>query len=277
MSLFDLSGKIAVVTGATKGIGRGVIERLAEHGARVVASSRDQAACDDVAAQLNERYGGSGQVACGIACDIDSLEQIDRLATAAAERWGGIDILVGNAAILPYMGSSADTPPELFDRILTSNQHHNFRLCQAVRESMVGRGGGRIVLIGSASGHMPSPTVLAYAVAKAGLAHLARCLADEFAADGITVNCVAPGLIRSFSSRPLWEDEAVLGAITAGIPLRRIGEPDDIAGAVIFLASAAGGYVSGATIPVDGGRTTLSPPNLGPSATEKTMQGSTFN
>ena len=142
MSLFDLSGKIAVVTGATKGIGRGVIERLAEHGARVVASSRDQAACDEVAAQLNETYGGGEQIACGIACDIDSLEQIDHLAAASAERWGGIDILVGNAAILPYMGKSADTPPELFDRILTSNQHHNFRLCQAVRESMVRRGGG---------------------------------------------------------------------------------------------------------------------------------------
>ena len=277
MSLFDLSGKTAVVTGATKGIGRGVVERLAEHGARVIASSRDQAACDAVAAELNERFGGGEAIAAGIACDIDSLEQIDRLASASAERWGGIDILVGNAAILPYMGQSADTPPELFDRILTSNQHHNFRLCQAVRASMARRGGGRIVLIGSASGHMPSPTVLAYAVAKAGLAHMARCLADEFAADRITVNCVAPGLIRSFSSKPLWEDEAVLGAVTAGIPLGRIGEPDDIAGAVIFLASAAGGYVSGATIPVDGGRTTLSPPNLGASVTDKTMKGSTFN
>lgn len=277
MSLFDLSGKTAVVTGATKGIGRGVVERLAEHGARVIASSRDQAACEAVAAELNERYGSGQEIAAGIACDIDSLEQIDHLATASAERWGGIDILVGNAAILPYMGQSADTPPELFDRILTSNQHHNFRLCQAVRTSMAGRGGGRIVLIGSASGHLPSPTVLAYAVAKAGLAHMARCLADEFAADRITVNCVAPGLIRSFSSKPLWEDDAVLGAITAGIPLGRIGEPDDIAGAVIFLASAAGGYVSGATIPVDGGRTTLSPPNQGTSVTDQTMKGSTFN
>ncbi len=277
MSLFDLSGKIAVVTGGTKGIGRGVVERLAEHGARVIASSRDQVACDAVAAELNERYGSGQEIAASIACDIDSLEQIDHLATASAERWGGIDILVGNAAILPYMGQSADTPPELFDRILTSNQHHNFRLCQAVRGSMAQRGGGRIVLIGSASGHMPSPTVLAYAVAKAGLAHLARCLADEFAADRITVNCVAPGLIRSFSSKPLWEDEAVLGAVTASIPLGRIGEPDDIAGAVIFLASAAGGYVSGATIPVDGGRTTLSPPNQGASVTDQTMKGSTFN
>ncbi len=277
MSLFDLSGKSAVVTGATKGIGRGIIERLAEHGARVVVSSRDQAACDAVAAELNGRYGGGEEIACGIACDIDSLEQIDHLATASDERWGGIDILVGNAAILPYMGKSSDTPPELFDRILTSNQHHNFRLCQAVRGSMVQRGGGRIVLIGSTSGHMAAPTVLAYAVAKAGLAHLARCLADEFAADAITVNCVAPGLIRSFSSKPLWEDEAVLDAVTAGIPLRRIGEPDDIAGAVIFLTSAAGGYVSGATIPVDGGRSRLSPPNLGASVTDETMQGSTFN
>ena len=277
MSLFNLSGKIAVVTGATKGIGRGIVERLAEHGARVIVSSRDQAACDAVAVELNGRYGGGKEIACGIACDIDSLEQIDHLATASAERWDGIDILVGNAAILPYMGKSADTPPELFDRILTSNQHHNFRLCQAVRPSMARRGGGSIVLIGSRSGHTPSPTVLAYAVAKAGLAHLATCLADEFVGERITVNCVAPGLIRSFSSKPLWQDEAVLSAVTADIPLGRIGEPDDIAGAVIFLVSAAGSYISGATIPVDGGRTTLSPPNLGASVTDETMKGSTFN
>jgi len=277
MSLFDLEGKVAIVTGATKGIGRGIVERMAEHGARLVVSSRDQTACDSVAAELNDAYADDAEIACGIACDIDSLEQIENLATAAAERWGGIDILVANAAILPFMGPSADTPPELFNRILTSNQHHNFRLCHAVRHSMVGRGGGRIVLIGSASGHSPSPNVMAYAVAKAGLAHMARCLADELAPERITVNCVAPGLIRSFSSKPLWEDESVLSTVTAGIPLGRIGEPDDIAGAAIFLCSDAGSYVSGATIPMDGGRTALSPATQGRSATDETMAGSTFN
>ncbi len=166
MSLFDLSGKVALITGATKGIGRGVVDRLAEHGARVVASSRDQAACDEVATQLNERYGGDEPIARGIACDIDSIGQIEQLARTAAECWGGIDILVGNAAVLPHMGNSADTPPALFDRILTTNQHHNFRLCQAVRPGMVQRGGGRMVLTGSASGHMPSPNVLAYESAR---------------------------------------------------------------------------------------------------------------
>lgn len=277
MTLFDLTGRNAIVTGATKGIGRGVVERLAEHGARVVVSSRDQQACDAVAAELNERYGGGSEIACGIACDIDSLSDIEKLAKAGAERWGGIDILVANAAILPYMGRSVDTPPELFDRILTSNQHHNFRLCQAVRGSMAQRGGGSIVLIGSASGHQAAPTTMAYSVAKAGVAHLARCLADEFAPDNIRVNCVAPGLVRSFSSKPLWEDEAVLDGVTRDIPLKRIGEPDDVAGAVVFLVSAAGSYVSGATIPVDGGRVNLSSSADRESVLDETMSGTTFN
>lgn len=277
MTLFDLTGKNAIVTGATKGIGRGVVERLAEHGARVVVSSRDQQACDAVAGELNERYGKGQEIACGIACDIDSLNDIEHLASAGAERWGGIDILVANAAILPYMGASADTPPELFDRILTSNQHHNFRLCQAVRGSMAERGGGSIVLIGSASGHTASPGTMAYSIAKAGVAHLARCLGDEFAPYKIRVNCVAPGLVRSFSSKPLWEDETILEGVTRDIPLKRIGEPDDVAGAVIFLASAAGSYVSGVSIPVDGGRVQLSASAERQAVMDETMSGTTFN
>ena len=277
MSLFDLSKKIALVTGATKGIGRGIAERLAEHGAKVIVSSRDQAACDSVASELDQHHGAGEQIAQGIACDLNDLVQVEHLAASAIEVWNGIDVLVCNAAILPFMGPSADTPPKLFDRILTSNLHHNFRLCQAVRPSMVSRGGGRIVLIGSSSGHAPSPNVLAYGVAKAGLAHMARSLGDEFAADNITVNCVAPGLVRSFSSKPLWEDRETLAKVTADIPLGRIGEPDDVAAAVILLASNAGGYISGITLPIDGGKTTLSEPKSGPSATDAMMDGATFN
>jgi NAD(P)-dependent dehydrogenase (short-subunit alcohol dehydrogenase family) len=277
MSLFDLSNKIALVTGATKGIGRGIAERLAEHGAKVIISSRDQDACDAVAAELNEHYGAAGDIARGVACDLNDLADIENLAASAIEIWDGIDVLVCNAAILPFMGPSADTPPELFDRILTSNLHHNFRLCQAVRQNMISRGGGRIVLIGSSSGHSPSPNVMAYGVAKAGLAHMARCLADEFAGDNITVNCVAPGLVRSFSSQPLWKDPEVLANVRADIPLGRIGEPDDVAGAVILLASRAGGYMTGITIPIDGGKTTLSAPRNSPSATDAAMGGTTFN
>jgi hypothetical protein len=277
MSLFEISGKTALVTGATKGIGKGIVERMAEQGARVIISSRDQAACDALAAELNVLYGNKENIAVGIAADINNLNEMEQLSKESAARWGGLDILVCNAAILPFMGSSSETPPEQFDRILVGNQHHNFRLCQSVRPYMKKQGGGRIILIGSVSGLTPSPNVMAYAVAKAGVAHMARCLADEFAPENITVNCVAPGLVRSFSSGPLWKDPKVLKEVSADIPLGRIGEPDDIAGAVIFLASPAGSYISGATIPVDGGRAALSMQKRGLSAAHKTMAGTDFN
>ncbi len=276
-TLFDLSGKIALVTGATRGIGRGVVDRLAEHAAKVVVSSRSPERCEEVATELNQRYGGGDEIAVGIPCDIESLDDIERLAGLASEKWGGLDILVANAAALPFMGPSADTPPEMFDRILSTNQHHNFRLCQAVRPSMARRGGGSIVLIGSISGHTPAPTTMAYSIAKAGLAHMARCLADEFACDGIRVNNVAPGLIRSHSSRYLWQDESMLAKVTADIPLQRIGEPEDIAGAVVFLSSTAGSYVTGVTIPVDGGRLQLSPAGATSAVDDATEAGKTFD
>ena len=277
MSLFDISGKIALVTGATKGIGKGIVERMAEQGARIIISSRNQEACDALATDLNRLYGNNENIAAGIAADINNLSEMEELSKASAACWGGLDILVCNAAILPFMGPSSETTPENFDRILIGNQHHNFRLCQAVKPYMKQRDGGRIILIGSASGLTPSPNVMAYAVAKAGVTHMARCLADEFASENITVNCVAPGLVRSYSSKPLWEDQSVLEEVSADIPLGRIGEPDDIAGAVIFLASRAGSYISGATIPVDGGRTTLSTHKRGLSAAHKMMAGTDFN
>ena len=276
MSLFDLSGKSVLITGATKGIGRGIAHRMAEAGAKLVVSSRDQSACDEFASDLNQKYGEGETIAKGFACDLNEREQLEPLANFAVKQWDGLDILVCNAAVLPFMGPSRDTPPEKFDRILISNQHHNFRLCQFARTGMAKKGGGRIILIGSASGLSSSPNVMAYAIAKAGLTHMSRCLADEFAADNITVNCVAPGLIRSFSSRPLWEDEGILNEVVSDIPLQRIGEPEDVAGAVIFLASSAGAYVTGATIPVDGGRTTLSADRNHKLASDSIMSGTVF-
>jgi hypothetical protein len=276
MSLFDLTGKVAVVTGATKGIGLGITQQLILHGAKVVVSSRNQAECDALAEQLNTARGAGQVVAKGVACNIDKLEDIERLARQSIEAFGGVDILVCNAAVLPYIGVAAGTPPELFDRIVTSNTHHNFRLCEAVRGSMAARGGGAIILIGSNAGHTASPGLLAYAISKAGVAHMARCLADEMATDRIRVNCVSPGFIRSFSSRPVWENQAAVDAIAKGTPLGRIGEPEDIAGTVIFLASQAGSFVTGASILVDGGRSMLSPPG-----TERGVpgleEGTTYN
>ena len=275
MSLFDLTGKVAIVTGATKGIGLGIATEIAAQGARIIVSSRDQAACDALAEELDRTYGKGQNIAVGIAADLDRIDDMAMLAQKSIAVWGGVDILVCNAAVLPYIGPSNDTPPELFDRLLTRNIHHNFRLCQAVRPSMAKRGGGAIVLIGSEAGHAPSPTVLAYGVAKAGLAHLARNLADEFVGEKIRVNCVEPGLIRSFSSDSTLTDETVRGAMIDKIPLKRIGEPRDIAGAVIYLASEAGSYVTGNLLVVDGGRCFLNPPQEGPGLAS--VSGTTYN
>ncbi|MBV9995853.1 MAG: SDR family oxidoreductase [Caulobacteraceae bacterium] len=262
MGLFDLSGKVAVVTGATKGIGFGVARQLAAHGARVVVASRSQSQCDAIAAEIERDCAAAPGMVRGVACDIDKLPDIGALARRSLELFGGVDILVCNAAILPFIGPSEQTPPELFDRILTTNVHHNFRLCQAFRRSMAERGGGSIILIGSTAGHTASPSIMAYSLAKAGLAHMARNLGDDLAAERIRVNCVAPGFVRSYSSQPIVDNPQAVKAIADGVPLGRIGEPDDIAGAVVFLASAAGAYVTGNTILVDGGATMLSSPQL---------------
>jgi len=265
MSMFDLGGKVAVVTGATKGIGLGIAQAMAAQGARVVVASRDATLCDQVAGELNDEFGKGQDIARGLRFDLEDRAGIEGFAAAATAIWGGVDILVCNAAVLPYIGPSAQTPPELFDRILTGNIHHNFRLCQALRASMAGRGGGSIALIGSEAGYSSSPLVLAYAAAKAGLAHMAVCLADEMADERIRVNCVAPGLVRSFSSTEKLT-AAGLDAIGASLPLGRVGEPADIAGAVVYLASQAGSHVTGETILVDGGRSRLSARQLSPLA-----------
>jgi NAD(P)-dependent dehydrogenase (short-subunit alcohol dehydrogenase family) len=257
MSLFDLTGQVAVVTGASKGIGLGIAQQMAAHGARVIVSSRDQNLCDEVAANIDRDHGKGQRIAVGIASDLGRREDGERLAKAAGEIWGRIDALVCNAAILPYLGASADTPPDLFDRLLTGNVHHNFRLCQAFRPDLA-KTRGSIILIGSGTANMPSPHSLAYGAAKAGVVHMTRSLADEFAPERIRVNCVSPGLIRSFSAVETLGEEG-LAISGRRFPLGRVGEPEDIAGAVIFLASKAGEYVTGEHLTVDGGATKLTP------------------
>jgi NAD(P)-dependent dehydrogenase (short-subunit alcohol dehydrogenase family) len=277
MTLFDLTGKAALVTGATKGIGLGVAQQLAAFGAKVIVSSRDASQCESVAQELSRAYGNGAAIAAGIACDIGKADDIPRLAREAERVFGGIDILVCNAAILPFIGNSADTPHEQFERILIGNIHNNFRLCHAIRPGMAGRGGGSMILIGSLSGHSASPHTMAYSIAKAGVAHMARCLADEFASQRIRVNCIAPGLVRTFSSRPLWENAELLASMTAGIPLGRIGEPSDIAGTVVYLASQAGSYVTGTVLLVDGGQVNLSAPSPTSAGVLDTLSGVKFN
>jgi len=256
-NLFDLAGKIAVVTGATKGIGRGIARELAAKGAKVIVSSRKPDECAAYAAELNREFGQGEEIARGLAFDLDDLSGVDPFSKVAIAAWGGVDILICNAAVMPFIGPSVATPPALFDRLLVTNVHHNFRLCQAVRPSMAARGGGSIVLIGSVTGQTPSPLTLAYGLSKAAIAHMARSLAHEFVGDKIRVNCVAPGTTHSYTTDATYADPAVMQTAIDAIPLQRMGEPEDIAGAVIFLCSRAGSYMTGAVLPMDGGRATI--------------------
>lgn len=262
MGLFDLHDKVAVVTGSTKGIGRGIAEQLIAHGARVVISSRTEADCREAVAALNDAAGE--EVAKYATCDLDDRADIERFVKDAAAAFGKVDLLVSNAAALAFIGPAEDTPPEDFTRVLETNVHNNFRLCHAFREALA-KSGGSIVLIGSIAGHTPGYNLLSYGASKAAVAHMTRGIADEYVRQGIRVNCVSPGFIRSYTSGPIFEQQDALDAIVSSIPLKRPGEPQDIAGAVIFLASEAGSYVVGQTIIVDGGRVALSAP---PTSTE---------
>lgn len=257
MKLFDLSDQVALVTGSTKGIGRGIVDCMAEHGARLVVSSRDQPACEATAAELNEAYGGGAEIAVGIASDLQDADSLQAMVDAAMARWGRVDTLVCNAAILPFIGPSGETPPDFFDSLIRANVHHNHRLCHMVLPQMVERKDGRIVIIGSADGEIASPNRMAYALSKAALAHMTRCLAAEYASHNIRVNCVEPGFTRSAASEPVWKDPDMLAALTRNIAMGRMGEPHEVAAAVIFLAGAGGAFTTGACIPVDGGQARL--------------------
>lgn len=250
-ALFDLSGRVVLVTGGTRGIGRAVVEQVVAHGARVAFCSRSEPDCATLARQLNAAAGA--EVAMGIAADISDLEAVQAFVDGAAAKWGRIDGLVANAAELSYRGPPASTPAEKFERLLDVNVHKTFRLCHMVVPHMKERRDGAIVLITSHGAFRTNPTVLAYSVSKAAETQMARCLAAELAPFNIRVNCVAPGLTRTSGSRPVWEDEAVLAQAAANIPLGRISEPVEQAAAVIYLLSPGGSFVSGITITVDGG------------------------
>lgn len=251
-SLFDLTGKVAVITGSSKGIGRAIAERMAEHGAKVVVSSRKQDACD-VVTQAIIAKGGE---AFTKTCNIGRKEELQALADAARDKFGGIDILVCNAAVNPYYGLSVNAPDEAYDRIMNYNVRSNFWLCNMVLPGMVARGGGSVIIVSSVGGLRGSTHLGIYAISKAADMQLVRNLAVEWGPRGIRANCIAPGLIRTDFARALWENPEILQRRNRETPLQRIGEPDDIAGAAIFLASRAGSFMTGQTIVIDGGATT---------------------
>lgn len=253
MNLFDLAGKVVVITGSTRGIGKASAFACAEQGAKVVISSRKQDACDAVAAEISDRFGAGTAVA--IAANISDKAALQHLIDESRRAFGRIDCLVCNAASNPYYGPQEGIADEQFRKILDNNILSNHWLITMVAPEMKERGEGSIVIVSSIGGLRGSTVIGAYCISKAADMQLARNLAHEYGPHGIRVNCIAPGLIKTDFAKALWEDEAAVTERNKGTPLRRIGEPEEIAGAVVFLASKASGFMTGQTMVIDGGVT----------------------
>lgn len=253
MELFDLSGKVAVITGSSKGIGKAIAERLAEHGAKVVISSRKAGPCEEVAVAINEKYGEGRAIA--VPANIASKEELQRLVDDTRAAFGKIDILVCNAATNPYAGPMSGISDDQFGKILQNNIVSNHWLIQMVAPEMVERKDGSILIISSIGGLRGNALIGAYNVSKAADMQLARNLAVEYGPHNVRVNCIAPGLVKTDFARYLWEDEQTLKSVTEPAPLKRIGLPDEIAGSAVYLCSPASAYVTGQTLVVDGGLT----------------------
>ncbi len=253
MSLFDMNGKVAVITGSSRGIGKAIAMRLAEQGARVVISSRKLEACRAVVAEIEALHGPGRAIA--IAASISSKVELTRLTTETHAQMGRIDTLICNAASNPHFGPMTAISDEQFRKILENNILSNHWLIQLVAPQMIERRDGAIIIVSSIGGLMGSPVIGAYNVSKAADLQLARNYAVEFGRYNVRVNCICPGLIKTDFARALWENPDTLQAASSATPLARIGDPDDIAGAAVFLASAAGRFVTGQALVVDGGVT----------------------
>jgi NAD(P)-dependent dehydrogenase (short-subunit alcohol dehydrogenase family) len=253
VSLFDLNGKVALVTGSSRGIGRAIVERMVEQGAQVVVSSRNIEPCREVADAINAKYGAGRAIA--IAANISSKEQLARLVDETIRAFGQIHILVCNAASNPHYGPMHTISDEQLRKILDNNIVSNHWLITMVTPQMIARKDGSIIVMSSIGGMRGSPLIGAYCISKAADLQLARNLAVELGPHNVRINCIAPGLIRTDFARALWEDQENLKRRNAQTPLRRIGEPDEIAGAAVLLASQAGSYMTGQTIVIDGGVT----------------------
>ncbi|MEJ8825028.1 SDR family oxidoreductase [Variovorax humicola] len=253
MSLFSLTGKVAVVTGSSRGIGRAIAERLAEHGAKVVISSRKAGSCEEVRDAINRRHGEGSAIS--VPANISSKQELKHLVDETNRQLGKIDIVVCNAASNPYYGPFAGIEDDQFRKILENNVIANHWLISFAVPQMIERRDGAVIIVSSIGGLRGSPIIGAYCVSKAADMQLARNLAVEYGPHNVRVNCIAPGLIKTDFARALWEDPEGLKQRTAMTPLRRIGEPDEIAGAAVFLASQAGSFMTGQSLVIDGGVT----------------------
>lgn len=253
--MFQLTGQVAIVTGSSRGIGRATAEAMAAAGARVVVSSRKPAAC----ASVVEAICAAGGQAIAVPCNVAERPQLEALVDAAIAQWGRLDILVCNAAVNPYFGPMARMPDQAYERIMDTNVRSNFWLCNLAAARMAERGGGAIIIVSSIGANQGSATLGVYGMSKAADYALVRNLAVEWGPRGIRANGIAPGLIKTDFSRALWENEQLLRNVERGTPLRRIGQPEDIGGVAVFLASRAAAYLTGQTLVVDGGITVKEP------------------
>jgi NAD(P)-dependent dehydrogenase (short-subunit alcohol dehydrogenase family) len=253
MSLFDLTGKSAIITGSSRGIGRAIAEAMADQGARVVISSRKPGPCQEVADGINKKHGDGTAIA--IPANISSKEDLQAMVDETNKSFGKIDIVVCNAASNPYYGPMAGITDDAFTKILQNNIISNHWLIQMCAPQMRERKDGAVIIVSSIGGLRASPVIGAYNISKAADFQLARNLAAEFGADNIRVNCIAPGLIKTDFAKALWDNPETLKRALAGTPLKRIGDPEEIAGAAVYLASKAGAYMTGQMLVVDGGAT----------------------
>jgi NAD(P)-dependent dehydrogenase (short-subunit alcohol dehydrogenase family) len=246
---FDLTGKVAVITGSSKGIGLSIAKGLAENGAKVVISSRKQDAVDAIAKEMQE----AGFEAIGIACHIGEADQREALIAKTIEKYGRIDILVNNAAINPYYGPLEASDEEVFDKIMNVNVKAPWLLSNLAHPHMKAQGGGSIINISSVEGIHPGFKLGLYSVTKSALIMLSKNQAKEWGRHGIRSNAVCPGLVKTKLSQALWSNEKMVAGYTGVVPLKRIAEPDELAGIVMLLASDAGSYMTGGVYTVDGG------------------------
>ncbi len=247
--LFQLDNKVAIVTGASKGIGEAMARGLAEFGAKVVISSRKRESVDAVA----ESFQNDGLEAIAIAANMGNVEEAQTLIDQTVDAYGGIDIIINNAAANPVFGPIQNTEERAFDKIIDVNLKGPFELCKKAYPILKQRGGGSIMHISSIGGLTPERGIGIYGVSKAGLINLTKAMAQDWGADNIRVNAICPGLIKTKFSEALWGNEPILERFLQHIPLNRVGTSDDIAGLAVYLASDAAAYCTGGVYLIDGG------------------------
>lgn len=247
---FDLTGKVALITGASRGIGQAIAEAYAAAGAKVVLASRKQPDLDAVA----EVIRGNGGEALPIAAHTGSLEAVQALVEQATEAYGGVDIAVNNAATNPHFGPVMTAEESHWDKIMDVNVKGYFRVAQACLPSMKARGGGKIINIASIAGKVPQPGMGVYCVSKAAVLMMTEVLAAELASDNIQVNAIAPGFIKTKFSAAIWQNEQMHDMVVSAIPQKRMAEPHELTGIALYLASEASSFTTGATFLIDGGQ-----------------------